>query len=161
MPTGAFHSHYWADAGGGGTPTFSTGGYNYPYAFDGTFIGMSIVPVTFFLSRARLKQLYNLWITIKRRLPKRLIALGAVLKLIFSSDFSKALAAVQETAHNPSSRDIRNWGDMSRAQISLPNESENVFRHFNACLKLPSVDRSHQSVLVSIAWDTIRQTHGN
>lgn len=159
MPTGAFQSQYWpADAvapPSGATP----GNYAHPYRHDGAYVG-AFLPF-FSLSRGTKKRLFHSWIKLKRLIPNRWLAAFSLIKLLFSDSFNLALAEVERVAKDPSTRNIEKWGEINRLTVSNPNEGENVYRHLSAVIGLPSsIPRQHRSLLVDLAWDSIRQKHG-
>ena len=71
-----------------------------------------------------------------RVLPYRVWALYYAWRMIFSPSFTKAVDVVREVAHDPSTRNLKYWGEINRQEVSNPKQGENIYRNFSARLKL-------------------------
>lgn len=161
MPTQALQSQYWP-GDGAAPPAEDTVQYHYPWRFDGTIVGMGVWAVQLPTPRERLwwefyvkRYVIRPWKLFKRQLPDRLAVLVVLLRVLFSDIFSKAGRAVRETSGDPTSRDIKYWGELSREFSRSPIIAENMYRNLRTTQTLtpqtPEFTRSERELAIELA----------
>lgn len=141
-------AHYWPGDGVQQTIVTPYQGYHFPHYFNGSTVssfGAGQMDTRAFAKRFKGALIKHIW----RKFPTRLIATFLALKLIWSSDFTLANAAIREIAQDPSSRSLSTWGDIHREAVSNAKQGENVYRNFAARLILK---HPQAGPLVELAW---------
>lgn len=162
MPTQALQSQYWPGDGVGPEAPTSTPGTIYPWYFDGTTIGMWVWGLKLASPRERFwwefyvkRYAIRPWRLLKRRLPDRLVVLGVLFRVLFSDIFTKAAKAVRETAKDPTSRNLKYWGEIGREFTRNPKIEENVWRGLNTTRVLtqqtPEFTRAERELAIELA----------